>query len=195
MMVTLLVWAYAGGVTSSRRIERACGQDVAFRVICAGSLPDHVTVARFRQQFADAAGPLFAEVLMLCARLGMRRVGMVALDGTKVGAAASKEANRTEEGLRRLAAGLAERHAAEDAAEDALPGEGRRGDDDPGDPPARRERVAASLEAERRERQAREAAQAARSAERQWAAEAGSRARGRRVLATWLLPARGRREQ
>src|SRR5579862_6194390 len=52
MLVTVLIWAYANGVTSSRRIERLCGQDVAFRVICAGSLPDHVTIARFRRQFA-----------------------------------------------------------------------------------------------------------------------------------------------
>src|ERR1700677_1816263 len=80
MLVTLLIWAYANGVTSSRRIERLCGQDVAFRVICAGDAPDHVTVARFRQQFADAAGSLFAEVLVLCARLGMGKVEVVALD-------------------------------------------------------------------------------------------------------------------
>ena len=71
MMVTLLVWAYANGITSSRRIERLCQQDVAFRVICAGRVPDHVTVARFRQQFADTAAGLFAQVLLLCARLGM----------------------------------------------------------------------------------------------------------------------------
>ena len=53
MLVTLLVWAYANGVTSSRRIERLCGQDVAFRVICGGSVPDHVTIARFRAGFAE----------------------------------------------------------------------------------------------------------------------------------------------
>ena len=97
MMVTLLVWAYANGVTSSRRIERLCGQDVAFRVICAGQLPDHVTVARFRQQFADTAVSLFGQVLLLCARLGMGKVGTVAVDGTKVAANASKDANRTED--------------------------------------------------------------------------------------------------
>jgi transposase len=70
MLVTVLVWAYANGVTSSRRIERLCGQDVAFRVVCAGNLPDHVTIARFRQQFADTAAVLFAQVLVLCARAG-----------------------------------------------------------------------------------------------------------------------------
>jgi transposase len=160
MMVTLLVWAYANGVTSSRRIERLCGQDVAFRVICAGHLPDHVTVARFRQQFAHAAESLFAEVLILCARLGMGKVGTVALDGTKIAANASAGANRTEEGLRKLAADLAARHAQADAEEDALFGGGR-GDDDPGDPCTRPERVAAALASLAAEREAREAAERA----------------------------------
>ena len=158
MLVTLLVWAYANGVTSSRRIERLCGQDVAFRVICAGDAPDHVTVARFRQQFAETAAPLFAEVLVLCARLGMGRVGVVALDGTKIGANASKDANRTEAGLRKLAGEMAARHADADAADDALFGDGR-GDDDPGDPFTRQERVAAALAGLEAEREAREAAE------------------------------------
>jgi hypothetical protein len=133
-----------------------------------------VTVARFRQQFADAAGPLFAEVLVLCARLGMGKVGTVALDGTKIGANASKDANRTEEGLRKLAAGLAARHAETDAAEDALFGEGRRGDDDPGDPFTRRERVAAALASLEAEREAREAAERAAAQEHLDAAQAGA---------------------
>ena len=53
MLLTLLIWAYANGVTSSRRIERLSQQDVAFRVVCAGHVPDHVTVARFRQHRAE----------------------------------------------------------------------------------------------------------------------------------------------
>jgi transposase len=181
MLVTLLVWAYANGVTSSRRIERLCGQDVAFRVICGGGLPDHVTVARFRQQFADTAASLFAEVLALCARLGMGKVGTVALDGTKIAASASKDANRTEEGLAKLAADLAARHAEADAADDAMFAGGR-GDDDPGDPFTRRERVAAALADARAERERREAqgeeerARAARAAE---AARAGAPPAGR----------------
>jgi transposase len=162
MLVTVLIWAYANGVTSSRRIERLCQQDVAFRVICAGSVPDHVTVARFRQQFAETAAVLFAQVLVLCARLGMGQVGTVALDGTKIGANASKDANRTEEGLRKLAAGLAAAHAETDAAEDGLFGGGR-GDDDPGDPVTRRDRVAAALASLQAERQAREAEERARA--------------------------------
>ena len=176
MMVTLLIWAYANGITSSRRIERLCARDVAFRVICAGHLPDHVTVARFRQQFAETAAGLFAQVLVLCARLGMGQVGTVAVDGTKIAASASKDANRTEEGLRRLAREMAARHAETDEEEDALFGDGR-GDDDPGDPQTRRERVAAalaSLEAERERREAEEEQDRARAARAVEAARAGT---------------------
>jgi transposase len=195
MMVTLLVWAYANGVTSSRRIERLCQQDVAFRVVCAGRAPDHVTVARFRQQFADTAAGLFAQVLVLCARLGMGRVGTVALDGTKIGADASKDANRTEEGLRKMAAELAAAHAAADAEEDALFGKGKRGDDDPGDPFTRSERVnaaLASLEAEReaREAAAREQAEAALAAARAGSPAPGNRPAGADVALAELKVAR-----
>jgi transposase len=173
MLVTLLVWAYANGITSSRRIERLCQQDVAFRVICAGSVPDHVTIARFRQQFAGTAAGLFAQVLVLCARLGMGRVGTVALDGTKIGGNASKDANRTEEGLRKLAAQLAAAHAQADAEEDALFGEGRRGDDDPGEPHTRAGRVAAALASLEAERAGREAAEREKAREHLDAARSG----------------------
>ena len=183
MLVTLLIWAYANGITSSRRIERLCQQDVAFRVICAGHVPDHVTVARFRQLFAETAADLFAEVLVLCARLGMGQVGTVALDGTKIAASASKDANRTEEGLRKLAAELAAAHAEADAQEDALFGTGRRGDDDPGDPFTRMERVAAALADLAAERQAREAAERAAAQAHLEAARAGAPVQGRRPAA------------
>jgi transposase len=98
MLVMVLVWAYAVGVTSSRRIEGACRTDVAFRVICGGNFPDHVTIARFRAALPGAVESLFTEVLVLCARLGMGQLGTVALDGMKIAACASKAANRTEEG-------------------------------------------------------------------------------------------------
>jgi transposase len=75
MLVTVLVWAYAHQVTSSRQIEALCGTDVAFRVICAGSTPDHSTISRFRGAFPGAAQELFAQVLGLCARLGMGQPG------------------------------------------------------------------------------------------------------------------------
>src|SRR5260370_662297 len=104
MLAALLVWAYANRVTSSRRIEGLCRTDIAFKVICAGQVPDHVTIARFRAGLGGAAGALFDQVLMLCARLGMGQLGLVTLDGMKIAASASKSANRTEDGLRKLAA-------------------------------------------------------------------------------------------
>jgi transposase len=167
MLVTVLVWAYAHQVTSSRRIEQLCQTDVAFRVICGGNLPDHTTIARFRGQFAGAAAAFFAEVLGLCARLGMGKVGVVALDGTKIAASASKSANRTEDRLRKLAEETVAAHAATDAGEDELFGPGRRGDEVPEDawsPRSREERIAAALRSLREERDAAEAQQQAASA-------------------------------
>src|SRR5512142_2446299 len=168
MLVTVLVWAYAHGVTSSRRMEELCRTDVAFRVICAGNLPDHSTIARFRQQSGDAVAGFFAGVLILCARLGMGRLGTVALDGTKVAANASKSANRTEKRLRELAAEAVAAHAAADAAEDELFGEGRRGDEVPQEawsPRGRAGRIAEALAQLEAERQAAEAEQEAKAAE------------------------------
>ena len=161
MLATLLVWAYANGVTSSRRMEAACWADVGFRVICAGDAPDHVTIARFRAAFPGAAEALFGEVLVLCAKLGMGRLGTVALDGMKIAANASKAANRTEVTLRKLAARRAGQHAAADAAEDELFGAGRRGDEVPPGvacPASRDERIRAALADLEAERQAAEAA-------------------------------------
>jgi transposase len=166
MLAAVLVWAYAHRITSSRRIEELCRTDVAFRLICAGNLPDHSTVARFRGDFPEAAEEFFTEVLVLCARLGMGRLGTVALDGMKIAANASKAANRTGEGLRKLAAEAVAAHAAADAAEDALFGEGRRGDEVPEqawNPRSRDGRIAAALaglEAERRAAREAEAAKA-----------------------------------
>ncbi len=134
---------------------------MAFRVICAGDVPDHVTVARFRAAFPQLAAQLFTQVLVLCARLGMGKVGVVALDGTKIAASASKSANRAEEALARLAAQAVAEHGEADAAEDALFGQDRRGDEVPEDawhPRRRDERIAAALAGLRAERQAAEQA-------------------------------------
>ena len=170
MLVTLLIWAYANGVTSSRRIEAACRTDVAFAVICALDVPDHVTIARFRAGFAAAVPALFTQVLILCARLGMGQVGTVALDGTKIAANASKAANRTEAKLAELAAAAVAAHAAADAAEDARLGEGQRGDRvPPGGAGGSRgerdrgERIAAALADLQAERQAAGQAEAAKA--------------------------------
>jgi len=179
MLVTVLVWAYAHGVRSSRDIERLCGTDVAFRVICAGNLPDHSTVARFRGDLPEAVAAFFAQVLILCARLGMGRLGTVALDGMKIAANASKSANRTGEGLRKLAGEAVAAHAAADAAEDELYGSGVRGDEVPQEawqPRSRDSRIAAALAGLEAERAAAEAAEAARVEEYRARREAGERA-------------------
>jgi transposase len=197
MLLTLLVWAYACGVTSSRRVEAACRQDVAFRVICAQDVPDHVTLARFRRDFPGVAEEMFAQVLVLCARLGMGQAGTVALDGTKVAASASKAANRTEERLRKLAAERAAAHAAADAAEDELFGAAR-GDEVPAgaaDPRTRDERIAAALADLAAERTAREAAEQARAAEYTQAAAAGAAKTGRPPRGAETQAARIRVEQ
>jgi transposase len=97
MMVALLLYAYAIGERSSRRIERRCLEDVATRVICANQAPDHCTIARFRQRHELAIGELFGDVLALCAEAGLVRVGVVAIDGTKVHASASQHATRDYE--------------------------------------------------------------------------------------------------
>jgi transposase len=194
MLVALLVWAYANGVTSSRRIEAACWRDVSFRVICAGNGPDHVTIARFRAAFPGAVEALFGEVLVLCAKLGMGTLGTVALDGMKIAANASKAANRTGEGLRKLAAGAVAAHAATDAAEDELFGEGRRGDEVPPEavnPRTRDERIRAALadlEAERK------AAEAAREQKAQKYLAQQGRARGMPPAEVAVQAARARLE-
>jgi transposase len=95
MLLALLLYAYTHKARSSREIERLCQTDVAFRVICAGgAAPDHTTIARFRQAHAPLCQKLFAQVLELCALAGLAQVGVVALDGTKVAANASRDANR-----------------------------------------------------------------------------------------------------
>jgi transposase len=126
MMVALLVYAYARGQRSSRVIERACIEDVAFRVIAANRRPDHCTIARFRQRHEMALAGLFGEVLGLCAQAGWRALRCSPWR-TKVHADASERATRDYEQLAREV--LAE--AAEvDAAEGERFGD-RRGDELP----------------------------------------------------------------
>jgi len=148
MMVALFVYAYAVGERSSRRIERRCHEDVAFRVIAANRAPDHATVARFRVRHAERLAGLFGDVLVLCAKAGLVSAGTVALDGTKLAANASLGANRGYGALRREAERILEEAARVDAAEDALYGDAR-GDELPAelaDPKTRRERIRRALE-------------------------------------------------
>jgi transposase len=122
MMVALLLYAYARGLPSSRTIERACVEDVAFRVIAAQQRPDHATIARFVSNHQDALAGLFSEVLTLCARSGLAKVGVIAVDGTKVQANASRNENLDYE---QIARELVEQAIATDQAEDELYGEAR----------------------------------------------------------------------
>jgi transposase len=132
MMLTLLAYAYCCGVLPARAIEARCRVDATFRLVCGGLVPDHVTIARFRRRACSADGlmeDVFYAVLRVCAAAGLGRLSVVAVDGVKIGANASKEANRTEAGLRKLAAVIMAGAAAADepgaggAGEDLLGGE------------------------------------------------------------------------
>ena len=117
---------------------------------------------------SGAVAAFFAQVLALCARLGMGKPGVVALDGMKIAASAPEPANRTGESLRKLAAETVARHGETDAAEDGLFGAGARGDEVPQDawsPRRRAERIAAALARLAAERAAAEAQRAAKEAQ------------------------------
>ena len=124
MMVALLIYAYATGTRSSRQIEQRCGDDIAFRFICANERPDHSTMARFVKDHEAELGGLFGQVLRLAVELGLVRVGVVALDSTRVKANASPGANRTEEWIsKEVAKILAEARANDEQDEQAGAGQ------------------------------------------------------------------------
>ena len=129
-MVALLLYAYCTGVVSSRKIERACYVDVAFRVVCGNVAPDHTTIARFRSRHETALKSLFTASLRLCARAGMTSVGLVAVDGTKMAAPASMARNRTQDSIDKAVDEMFAEAKAVDAAEDAAHGQDR-GDEPP----------------------------------------------------------------
>jgi transposase len=173
LMVKLLVYAYCVGRPSSRRIERATYEEVAFRVLAADQHPDHDSIASFRQRHLPALAALFTQVLRLCEAAGLVKLGHVALDGTKIKANASKHKAmsyaRMTEAERRLQAEvdrLLREAEAVDAAEDAQYGRGRRGDELPPELADRATRLAkiraakAALEAEAQERARRAGAEA-----------------------------------
>ena len=89
-MVGLLFYGYATGVFSSRKLEEATYDSVAFRYIAANTHPDHDTIAHFRKRFLKQLKPLFVEILLLAQTMGFLKLGRVTLDGTKVKANASK---------------------------------------------------------------------------------------------------------
>ena len=149
MMVTVLVYAYATGTFSSRRIARKLEEDVAYRVLAAGNFPAHRTIAEFRQQYLAAFEALFVQVVTIAREMGVVQLGALAVDGSKVKANASKhkamsygrmraEAQR----LRDEIAALTTKAAAVDAAEDAEHGPSVRGDELPAELQRREERLA-----------------------------------------------------
>lgn len=137
MMVALLLYAYCVGVPSSRKIETKTYEDVAFRVISGDQHPDHSRISDFRRVHLEALAQLFTQVLGMCRRAGLVKLGHVALDGTKMKANASKRKAMSYERLEKEELRLRERVDAllkeaedVDAAEDALYGD-KRGDELP----------------------------------------------------------------
>ena len=164
LMLKVLLYGYATGVRSSRRLEERLASDVGFMYLAGQARPDHKTISEFRRRHLAALSALFLESLRLCQRAGMVKLGRVALDGTKLKASASKHKAMSYGRMAEREAALAaevERILAEaealDAAEDAAFGDAR-GDElpaalrRPATRLARLREAKAALEAEARER-------------------------------------------
>jgi transposase len=156
MMVALLLYAYANGTTSSRRIARLCERDVGYRVVAANQRPDFRTISEFRRIHLKALGKLFVQVLHLAREAGLVKLGHVALDGTKVKANASKHKAMSYEWLckreaeyEKQVADLLRRAEETDVAEDDLYGADLRGDELPEELRFRQERLKRIREAKR----------------------------------------------
>jgi len=182
MLLALTLYCACQKVESSRRVEQLCEVDVACRYICANLVPDHATIARFLRENQDAFALIFAETLRLCAEAGMVKVGVVALDGTKIAANASLQANAGRDRLEAEAKSIVEAIVAADAGDDARLGEAR-GDELPAeltDRNRRRDRLARlerclEIVAEREV-----TSKAARGRQRRWGEAAeGRKSRGR----------------
>src|SRR5450631_1578314 len=138
MMVRLLLYGYASGIYSSRKIETRTYEDVAFRYLAGDQHPDHATPAEFRKRHLTALAGLFTQALLLCAKAGLVKLGHVAIDGTKIKANASKHKamsygrmSETEQRLKQEVEALLKQAEESDAAEDALYGKDKRGDELP----------------------------------------------------------------
>lgn len=159
MMVALLVYAYATGARSSRLIERRCTEDIAFRFISANECPDHATIARFAKDHEQELAELFDQVLRLAAEVGLVRVGLVALDSTRMKANASPGANRGEDWIRAEVDRIIKEARATDEEEDRRQGASPDPDvpEDLIEPDSRLHRLLAAkarLDAQRAKRQA-----------------------------------------
>ena len=198
LMLALLIYAYANGIFSSRRIERASYRDIGVRFVAANLHPDHDTIAAFRRANKVAFEAAFLQVLLLARESGLLRLGTVSIDGTKIDANASKirsvRYDRAKELRAKLAADIADLTAEAEAADaegvdpQALPAE-----------IARREALAAKLDAAcaRLEAEARAEAEAARPEyeAKKAAYDAKEGRRGRPPAAARPDPAAGTAEQ
>ena len=186
MLVTVLLYAYATGTFSSRKIARKLEEDVAYRVLAAGRVPAHRTIAECRQQPLAAFHALFVQVVRIAREAGVVQLGTLAIDGTKVKANASKhKAMRygrmrdEERRLREQIAALTTQADAIDAAEDAAHGPDVRGDELPAELHRREDRLAtiAAANARLEARQAEEDRQKGRTP------DAGRKGRGTKPFA------------
>lgn len=148
MMVKLLVYGYTTGKTSSRKIEQATYDDVAFRVLACNQQPDHDSIAGFRKRHLKELGRLFVQVLEMCRRTGLVKLGHVAIDGTKIKANAAKRQSLTYERMSKVEKELEAEVAAllreaerTDEEEDKKYGKGKRGDELPEDLRKREDRL------------------------------------------------------
>jgi len=189
MMVRVLLYGYATGVYSSRKMESKTYDDVAFRYLSADAHPDHDTLAEFRKRHLEALAGLFTQALLLCEKAGLVKLGHVSIDGTKIKANASKHKamsyarmGETEQRLKAEIEALLKHAGDVDAAEDAKYGKGKRGDELPEELARRESRLKkiaqAKAELEQAERERAEAE--ARLAERRDEEErTGKKKRGR----------------
>jgi transposase len=125
LLLGVLLYGYCLGVRSSRQLERRCQEDIAFRVLAANQTPDRVTIARFRVRHEQALAGFLVESLKLCAAAGMVKVGMVALDGTKLASNAADKANRTLDRLEGEVTEILRQAAEADQHENAEYGDAR----------------------------------------------------------------------
>lgn len=202
LMLKLLVFGYSNGITSSRELERRCHHDVAFMFLTAQAAPDFVAISRFRKRHLKAFTALFTQALGLCAQAGLVSLGNVALDGSKIRAAASRHRAMSYDRMVRAEGELAAEVEAlladaerTDAAEDAVHGD-RRGDELPAELARREGRLAAIRKAKadlEAEHAAKARAKAEQAAAKRGADETEQAAAGEQAASTAVVPAKAQR--
>jgi transposase len=156
MMTGLLLYGYATGVQTSRKLAKHCQEDVAFRVLSANNTPDFRTISDFRKRHLESLQHVFTDILLLCGKAGLVKFGHISLDGTKIKANASKHKamsyKRMKQDIQRLrteVADLLQEAERLDAEDDARYGSTRRGDELPEELARRETRLAKLQEAKR----------------------------------------------